>query len=230
MDKILKYTTLIYALLIFVGCTMQYFFFLKFKINIIGYLSFNDAILSFLPTIFFLSILFFVACSILYFYDLWIHKKIQGLTRKIQGLLIFIGILLLFIFPCVLLSLNFSHHKVVLYYILLVFPIFIYLLYNFLKKKDLYNKIVWKYIYVIFILAMSIILSSLYATTKSDDLIKGRSIIGNVSFIYEEQNIGTNKDIILIGSTSDHIFLYDKAKKEASVYEKSNITFLKFRN
>ena len=77
---------------------------------------------------------------------------------------------------------------------------------------------------------MSIILSSLYATTKSDDLIKGRSIIGNVSFIYEEQNIGTNKDIILIGSTSDHIFLYDKAKKEASVYEKSNITFLKFRN
>ena len=146
MDKILKYTTLIYALLIFVGCTMQYFFFLKFKINIIGYLSFNDAILSFLPTIIFLSILFFVACSILYFYDLWIHKKIQGLTRKIQGLLIFIGILLLFIFPCVLLSLNFSHHKVVLYYILLVFPIFIYLLYNFLKKKDLYNKIVWKYI------------------------------------------------------------------------------------
>lgn len=231
MDKILKYTTLIYALLVFIGCTMQYFFFLKFKINIIGYLSFNDAILSFLPAIMFILILFFLACSILYYYDLWIDKRFRGLAQKTQGLLIFIGILFLFIFPYIIsLLFNFAHHKLVLYYILLVFPFFIHLLYNFLKKRDLYSKIAWKYIFYIFILAMSIILSSFYATSKSDDLIKGRSIAGSVSFIYEEQNMETNEDIILIGSTSNHIFLYDKVKKEASVYEERNIKFLKFRN
>lgn len=231
MDKILKYTTLIYALLVFIGCSMQYFFFLKFKINIISYLSFNDAILSFLPVIMFVLTLFLVIFSILYYYDLWIDKKFRSLTQKKQSLLIFIGILFLLIFPYTLsLLFNFAHHKLVLYYILLVFPIFIHLSRNFLINKGLYDKMVWKYIYYIFILAMSMILISFYATLKSDDLIKGRSIVGNVSFIYEEQNMETNEDIILIGSTSNHIFLYDKVKKETSVYEDKNIKFLKFRN
>lgn len=74
------------------------------------------------------------------------------------------------------------------------------------------------------------VLSIQYATLKADDLIKERTINENTSFIYEGQTIETNEDLILIGSTSDHIFLYDKVKRETSVYEKSNVRFLKFKN
>lgn len=231
MDKILKYTTLIYALLVFLGCASQFFFYSKFNVNIIGYLNFNDAILSFLPTIISLLVLFFLACFIFYFYKLWIHEKIKKLPRKKQGLIFLTVFLFLLIFPCaLLLPFNFSLHKIVMYYVFLVLPTFIYLLDDFFKKINLYNKIVWKYIFIIFILAILMVLSIQYATLKADDLIKERTINENTSFIYEGQTIETNEDLILIGSTSDHIFLYDKVKRETSVYEKSNVRFLKFKN
>lgn len=234
MNNILKYTTLIYALLVFIGCSIQYFFFAEFKINIIGDLSFNDAILSFLPSIIFLLFLFFIPCAFCYFYYLWIHPRFKKLGIKNQGILILIGILFVFYFPITLVLFNFPYHKILLFYILLILPAFVYLLDDFFERKELFNKKeykgIFKYIFYAFILAMMIILSSFYASTKADDLLKGRSKVANVSFCYEGQDIETNENLIFIGSTSGYLFLYNKIKNESHTYEKSNVRFLKYRD
>lgn len=248
MEKILKYSALIYALLIFLGYSYIDNYYGFFGIQIYSYLDASEILLSFLKNLNLLLILVILAILINVFPMFFYHKiseKVLDLRPKtvigtykerngiVYGYIWPFLIMLSFIYCIYNLIQLVKENPFIGIIILIVIVVLLlcYLVYYsfpiYFEKRNI--KIDKKLLRIALTLIAAYLFNFMYAYINYTRVFNkiGSSII---SFKYESNIYKTSDSIIYVGSTSKYLFLKNCKSDDSYIFEKESIKNLTLHN
>lgn len=251
MEKLAKYTTIIYALLWFLGFILSYSYYSLFNIDIVEYLDFTEIFFGFFTNILEVQysgqIIFFMSIYLFLFFT--IYRVAKNMKIILTLLIPAISLMLSIIALAFLIRIGFN--IIIWDYIPIYFnPLIVICLFFFVLKLYAHyglkikgklgiyiekfnsltvNKISW--IVFIFLISYLFTAHTLYRfqQSKATNLLKDDIRIKEVCFLYNDTPRQTDSVIFYIGGTKNNLFLYNRKTKETFIYEKNNITNLKYQ-
>ena len=254
--KIIENIPLLSIVLIYFGYCNLYFFFKEFKIEIYNYISNSEILFSFLPTIVITAATFGFLIINMVINHSQREKKEENNTGKViennQKIeqeseipkskklkfnipLLKSPIVICFIIYTLLLIINFILKYDLNYkdyelkkYTLLTSFITPFLYYYILIEFG--NEFLKKYS---FFIALSVIIFigkqiSDYRKCEAEEIKNGITNI-EISFMINNKEIKTNKNLLLIGQTQSSIFLYNRKNKSSYIFDRGKIENLKIK-
>lgn len=252
MEKLAKYSTIIYASIWFLGFILSYSFFSKFKIDIVEYLDFTEIFFGFFTNILELKYLGGALVLMLLYSSIFliVFKAVRDLTSMLYILIVGEVILLIgggvlflieILFDFSLSNSSFPFSVNYLFFILLFF--FTLKLYdhydlkpnnNFGKYIVRFNSLTVKNIsWGLFILIISYSLTAYSLGWSQKHVVANLKYnngtqIKEVSFSYHNELIKSDSITVFIGATKNNIFLYNRRTFETLIFEKNNISNLAY--
>lgn len=244
MDKILKYSTLGYALLILFGYSYLDTYYREWDIKIYSYLDASEILLVFLrsvtPVIFVVigsAIAYSVPISTIFQTSsnnlVEVNTSAQKKTRKFDFILNIIMVLGFLIVITILIltnsKQNYFDFELIPVKITLIFVTAI-LIYHWLPSLIVKRKVHIELILlrVILIILTLYWINHLFAIAHYLQ-IKNKILKTSVNFNYESINYQTNDTLFYVGATSKYIFLNNPKNQTNYIFEKENITNFKIR-
>ena len=249
MEKLAKYSTIIYASIWLLGFVLSYSFYSKFNIDIVEYLDFTEIFFGFFTNILELKYLGGALVLMLLYSSVFliVFKGVRGLTSMLYILIVIEIILLigggvlflietLFDFSLSNSSLPFSLNYLFLI-LLFFFTLKLYDHYdikpnnNFSKYIVKFNSLIVKNIsWGLFVLIISYSLTA-YSLGWSQKFVVAnlkynKTQIKEVSFSYHNVLVKSDSVTVFIGATRNNIFLYNRRTFETLIFEKNNISNL----
>lgn len=251
MEKLAKYTTIIYALLWFLGFILSYSFYSLFFIDIVEYLDFTEIFFGFFTNILEVQysgrIIFFMTFYLSIFFI--IYRVVNDMKIILILLIPTISIILCITALAFLVKIGFNisiwdyipiYFNPLIIICLFFFVLKLYAHYGLKIKGKLgiyidnfnlltVNKISWPVF--IFLISYLFTAYTLYRSqqSKATSLLKDDIRIKEVSFLYNNTPIQTDSVVFYVGGTKNNLFLYNRKTKETFIYEKNNLTNLKYQ-
>lgn len=234
MDKILKYSTLIYSFLLFIGYSYIHTYYRHFGIEIFSFLDASEILLSFLNN---LAMLIFIILFILLFYGLpyfflsqletTLPKKETTIAEKkdslLKSLIIPISFTIYGIFQLVKMIID-GPIVSLFAFIYIIVGVISFLVYKylpkFLEKKQMKIKLSLVNITLIIIVICTFnYLTAIFESNQVEKKIHQTLI----SFEINSTKIQSSDSVIFIGATSKYIFLKNLNSQANYIYQKANI-------
>lgn len=237
MDKIVKISPLIGALLVFCGVLKLIFYYSYFDIQIINYLEFQEIITSFFDDIN-IIIVFGMTMVLITFFTLntlssKTNLQVEDLFDKMMAFLYphrfkyFIGFLVVFLVLCTLIYFNIIRYNYFVIYFL-IFCMVQMLTYLFLSK-DVNGKIDIPNFYGVVILAIGLSFSIFLLARKNiQQTIANKT---ETKIVTTDKTIVCNKETgnLYIGKTSKYAFIRIKKTNSTVVIPSEQITKYEFK-
>lgn len=249
MREVLNYSSILYAILLFLGYSFLDIYYDTAGIDIYPYLDASEVLLSFLKNANSIFIAVFLLILIPLFLGVLLPKsifktkvdgdsqlnsseKIKKLKKELWFNYIMIIVNILFVINAVwTLIKDWSEHSDAKMLILIcVFSLFvIFLFYKRIHKVDNDSNASWKIeIKVLFIVWSAFVFNAFMARTAYHYSIKSSAV--EVSFCYHGKQIITGKKLIFIGETNKYLFIRDTIKNSNLIYEKENIDHVEMKS
>jgi hypothetical protein len=243
MERLLKYSTLIYAFLLFLGYAYLDTYYNWFGIEIFSFLDTSEILLSFLRNINTLGVFLFIVLVYIALTSLTDRIKLDRINNYIEasekrksityllGLLLAAGVVIFSAYQLVITIMDGPLEIIFILIYILIAIVFIVLYKHFKsiletnkkEKEDIErSKKVLRLIIVIAVAFGFNFLTATYAYRRTID----KKETADISFNYDNRLVKTNDTILYIGSTSKYIFLRNVKKKSNLVFEKEKITNL----
>lgn len=242
MEKILKYSTVGYALLILFGYSYLDTYFSRWDIQIYSYLDASEILLVFLRKV--TSIVFgLIGASSAYLIPTSklfqkstndVDEKLNSVKKKkpiitiVMQVIFVLCILAAILYPTILATKKYNLDFALLpLKILLVFlgaTIVYYWLPSLIEKRKISIDLIS--LRILLIISVMYWLNYLSAIGEYHR-VKNEIIKTSVHFSYESDTYQTNDTLIYIGATSKYIFLNNPKSLTNYIFEKENITYLK---
>lgn len=256
MEKIAKYTTIIYAIMWFIGFVSTYIYYYVFDINIVGYLNLSEILFMFFTNILNPLTLFKIILTLVgTLFILIMLLKYSKNTPKFSNLMLILTIIV-FIIAIIVYSvlyaigsektvnISLSIIIITLLYILKLYTDYGYHYYK--KRKNIIINFIRQIRYIsnftlkkIRLTHLVIIISVSYTAyftgyTSYTNAVKIKNInakyVSDISFDYMENTIKSDSTNTFVGSVRNYIFMYNRKKHCTNIYEKDNITNYKVFN
>jgi len=229
--NLLEYTTIIYALLTFLGYSYIDFYYRCWGINIYSYLDISDFLLSFLNLFntYLGYILYFALGVVIALLSSKVFDKINQSIKNKSGLLIFkIVIILIFVVLSIFLfyAINKDGFVVNIRFVfitsLIIYSSFYCLSIAKTTIKKIYNKVNSQLFNIVYILIFSYILIYFNAYSQYNTISKNKmSTIFNITS--DTNNYKSNDTLRYIGATSKYIFIRNTKDSTNLIFDKSSI-------
>ncbi len=250
MEKIAKYTTIIYAIMWFIGFVSTYIYYSVFDINIVSYLDFSEILFMFFvnllnpQTLFKIILTLLATLSILYI--LFRSSKSTPKFISIMLVLAILASIMILIIYFILVIIGSDKVDNISFSILGITLLYVFKLYSdygnhhYKKRKNPIINFVRQIRYIsnytlrkVKLAHFIIIVSVLYTTffigyTSYTNAVRLKETntrySSEISFNYFERAIKSNSTNIFVGSVRNYIFMYDRENHNTKIYEKNNLT------
>ncbi len=247
MDKILKYSTLGYAILIFYGYSYMAAYYSRWGIQIYSYLDASEILMSFLNNIDrYISLINIFLCMFGFSFlvslnPIWRKDSTTMAMQKALRVLwsSYIGLILVFILCLIVVYLlstqpkynipnNIECYFPFVYIILgmIIFLFFFKIPTQLLKINMTVNVPAFRLVIVLFYLYFVNVLGATGDYLEAKD-VKHNFRVTNISFNYDSKLVKSNDTLAYVGITSKYIFLNDIKSNINYIFEKEKISNLK---
>ncbi|MDR1706732.1 MAG: hypothetical protein LBR46_01865 [Prevotella sp.] len=250
MEKLAKYTTVIYAIMWFIGFVSTYIYYYVFDINIVGYLDFSEILFMFFanilnPLILFKIILTLTGSLFILILLFRYSKKTPKFSNRILILTIIVFIVFIVVYSVLAVIgsektgyMNFSITIITFVYILKLYSDYGYhyykkrrnIIFNFIRQIRYVSNFTLKRIRLAHLVIIISVSYTVYLTgyTSYTNAVKMKNInakyVSDISFDYMGDTIKSDSTNTFVGSVRNYIFMYNKEKNSTNIYEKDNIT------
>jgi len=228
IDTLGKYTPFLTLGAILIAYSYHTGLYSQFHIDILSYLSISDLLLTLLTTSLFIIPLLGIYTIIATEYHKPLDErlfKFKSLRMPVIGLiwssssLISFVVSYWFLFTTPFAGLSW----VLLFASIATYLSWIHIVFLVTKEKPYRNNLVL----VLLVLAFALAANSFGYSRAKELKLYGNSL--STSFVYHSAQVKTSKEVIYIGQTPTHLFLYDKISTSTLVFETSEIDSLRFK-
>ena len=243
MEKILKYSALLYAFLIFIGYFYTDAYYHCFGIDIFSFLDVSEILILFLNNITFLVIvllltavlyapIFFISSVKLKPVNNLVKKSVDSYVgsnqkrKKTVSTLSLLGAVALLIYIVIKAVMFFINGTIVTHFLTLflvtvvLFGFMYYYIINKLEKANFnFNRQLLATIFTVALISLLTFMTALFHYAR----VKRKIIETTFSFNYDSKNYKSNDSLTFIGATSKYLFIRNTKSNTNYIYEKENI-------